>query len=128
MAARNLTAAHTTASCSVQRYAPESNSRVRPELQTPGPFLACGSNLRAHRRTMDLSLPDGGFRARPSTFTCPTKGMRQSAIPSAILWGPHHPRRGLINVDGDPSFPKALQEPHKESTDAANGVAPALSE
>ena len=112
MAERSLSVDHVTIWRWVQRYAPELNRRCRPELRkTNGSWRCDETYLRVAGKWTYL------YRAVDSTGA--TIDFLLSARRDAdaakrffrkALRSPGHPRPRVINVDGNPSYPKVISE------------------
>ena len=77
-----------------------------------GRFLAGGRNLRVHRRAVALPVSSGGLDGRTIDFYLSEK--RDAAAAKLFLRralaGHYHPGPRVINVDGNPSYPKVVKE------------------
>jgi transposase, IS6 family len=112
MVERNLSVDHVTIWRWVQRYAPELHRRCRPELRTTNRSWRCDETyLRVAGKWTYL------YRAVDSTgatidFLLSTK--RDAAAAKRFfqkaLEAPGHPRPRVINVDGNPAYPKVISE------------------
>jgi transposase, IS6 family len=112
MTERNLNLDHTTVWRWVQRYAPELERRARRELKrTGGSWRVDETYVRAAGQWTYL------YRAVDSTGA--TIDFYLSANRDAdaakqffrkALAGGHHPRPRVVNVDGNPSYPKVVEE------------------
>jgi len=110
MSERSLSVDHVTIWRWVQRYAPELNRRCRPELRnTNRSWRVDEMYCRVARKWTDL------YRAVDSTgatidFLLSAK--RDAAAAKRFLQkalrSPGHPRPRVINVDRNPSYPKAI--------------------
>jgi IS6 family transposase len=110
MTERGLSVDHTTVWRWVQRYAPELERRVRgicnaqsspggsmrPMFGSPGRWIYLFRAVDSGGATLDFYLSenrdDGGCQA----------------IPRQVLAAANHPRPRAINVDGNPSYPHAV--------------------
>ena len=111
MAERNLSVDHTTVWRWVQRYAPELNRRVRRELKRTGTswrvdetyVRVAGRWMYLYRAvdscgaTLDFYLSENRDAAAAQRFL------------GKVLAATNHPRPRVINVDGSPSYPKAVK-------------------
>jgi transposase, IS6 family len=96
----------------VQRYAPELNARIRRELKpTNGSWRTDETNVRVTGRWTYL------YRAVDSTGATIAFFLSQSRDVSAAqtffrkaLAAPNHPRPRVINVNGNPSYPKVIHQ------------------
>lgn len=116
MAERNLTVDHTTVWRWVQRYAPELNRRVRRELrETGGSWRADETYIRVGGRWMYLYRAVDSAGATIDFYLSPTRDLAAAkSFFRKCLTGTHHPRPRVINVDGNPSYPKAVAELKRE--------------
>ena len=112
MAERNLSVDHVTIWRWVQRYAPELNRRCRPELRpTNGSWRVDETYLRVAGkwtylyRAVDSTGATIDFLLSAKRDTNAAKRFFQKALRS-----PGHPRPRVINVDGNPAYPKAISE------------------
>ncbi len=102
----------------VQRYAPELNMRIRRELKpTNGSWRTDETYVRVAGRWTYL------YRAVDSTGATIDFFLSQSRDVSAAqtffrkgLAAPNHPRPRVINVDGNPSYPKVIYELKRSCT------------
>ena len=112
MAERSLHVDHVTMWRWVQRYAPELNRRCRPELRkTNGSWRCDETYLRVTGKWTYL------YRAVDSTgatieFLLSARRDADAArrFFQKALRSPGHPRPRVINVDGNPSYPKVVTE------------------
>jgi IS6 family transposase len=112
MMAERLDVDHVTIWRWVQRYAPELNRRYRPELRTTnGSWRVDGTYLRVAGKWTYL------YRAVDSTgATIDFLLSARRDAPAArrfllkALRSPGHPRPRVINVDGNPSYPRVIVE------------------
>jgi len=112
MAERNLSVDHSTIWRWVQRYAPELNRRCRPKLRpTNGSwrvdetFLRVAGKWTYLYRAVDSTGATIDFLLSARRDTNSAKRFLQKALRSP---GPPRPR--VINVDGNPAYPKAIRE------------------
>src|SRR3954447_26896578 len=112
MAERNLHVDHVTIWRWVQRYAPEMNHRCRPELRkTNGSWRCDETYLRVAGkwtylyRAVDSTGATIDFLLSATRDAAAAKRFFQKALHS-----PGHPRPRVINVDGNPSYPKVIAE------------------
>ena len=112
MAERNLNIDHVTIWRWVQRYAPELNRRCRPEIRrTNGSWRCDETYVRVAGKWTYL------YRAVDSTgatIDFLLSARRDAAAAKRFflkaLRSPAHPRPRVINVDGNPSYPKVIAE------------------
>jgi transposase, IS6 family len=118
MAERKLRVDHTTVWRWVQRYAPELNRRVRPELRRMGTswqvdetyVRVAGCWMYLYRAvdscgaTLDFFLSENRDAAAAKQFF------------RKVLAAANHPRPRVINVDGNPSYPKVVKRLKQERT------------
>jgi transposase, IS6 family len=112
MAERNVHVHHVTIWRWIQRYAPELSRRRRPELrQTNGSWRVDETYLRVAGkwtylyRAVDSTGDMIDFLLSPKRDASPAKRFFQRALQS-----PNHPRPRVINVDGNPAYPKVIDE------------------
>jgi transposase-like protein len=112
MAERNLHVDHVTIWRWVQRYAPELNRRCRRELRpTNGSWRVDETYLRVAGkwtylyRAVDSTGATIDFLLSARRNASAAKRFLQKALRS-----PGHPRPRVINVDGNPSYPKVIGE------------------
>jgi len=112
MAERNLSVDHVTIWRWVQRYAPELNHRCRPQLRNTNRSWRCDETyLRVAGkwtylyRAVDSQGDTIDFLLSPQRDAQAAKRFFQKA-----LQAPGHPRPGVINVDGNPSYPNVIRE------------------
>jgi transposase-like protein len=110
MAERNLNVDHVTIWRWVQRYAPELNRRCLPEVRrTNGSWRIDETYLRVAGkwsylyRAVDSSGATIDFLLSSRRDAASAKRFLQKALQA-------HPRPRVINVDGNPSYPKAIAE------------------
>ena len=110
MAERNLNVDHVTIWRWAQRYAPELNRHCRPELRrTNGSWRVDEANLRVAGkwtypyRAVDSSGATIDFLLSSRRNAAAAKRFLQKALQG-------HPRPRVINVDGNPSYPKVIAE------------------
>jgi IS6 family transposase len=113
---RGLAADHTTIWRWVQRYAPELNKRCRRELKpTNGSWRVDETYSRVKGkwaylyRAVDSTGATIDFLLSAHRDAAAAKRFFQKA-----LHAPGHPRPRVINVDGNPSYPKVVQELKQE--------------
>ena len=110
MAERNLSVDHVTIWRWVQRYAPELNRRCRPELRnTNRSWRVDETYCRVAGKWTYL------YRAVDSTgdtidFLLKCDAVAAKRFLQKTLRSPGHPRPRVINVDRNPSYPKAISE------------------
>jgi transposase, IS6 family len=112
---RGLAADHTTVWRWVQRYAPELNKRCRRELKpTNGSWRV--DDPTSGEGQMDLPVPGRRFDRRHHRFPVdrPAGCRCRKALFQNALRAPGHPRPRVINVDGNPSYPKVVAELKQE--------------
>ena len=112
MAERSLSVDHVTIWRWVQRYAPELNRRCRRELRaTNGSWRVDETYCRVAGkwtylyRAVDSEGNTIDFLLSPNRDAHAAKRFFQKA-----LRAPGHPRPRVINVDGNPSYPKVIAE------------------
>ena len=112
MAERNLSVDHVTIWRWVQRYAPELNRRCRPELRKTNASWRCDETyVRVAGkwtylyRAVDSTGATIDFLLSARRDAATAKRFFQKALRS-----PGHPRPRVINVDGNPSYPKVIAE------------------
>jgi transposase, IS6 family len=116
MAERNLSVDHTTVWRWVQRYGPELERRVRRDLKpTGGSWRADETYLRvAGRWTYQYRAVD----AAGATIDFYLSETRDAAAAKQFfrkaLTGAHHPRPRVITVDGNPCYPRVIEELKQE--------------
>jgi IS6 family transposase len=110
MAERNLSVDHVTIWRWVQRYAPELERRCRPELRITNrswrvdeTYCRVAGKWTYLYRAVDSNGDTIEFLLSPSRDACAAKRFFQKA-----LRAPGHPRPRVINVDRNPSYPKAI--------------------
>jgi IS6 family transposase len=113
---RGLPADHTTILRWVQRYAPELNKRCRRELKpTNGSwrvdetYVSQGGRWRYLYRAVDSTGATVDFLFSAERDAAAAKQFFQKA-----LQAPGHPRPRVITVDGNPSYPKVIEELKRE--------------
>ena len=111
-----LPADHTTIWRWVQRYAPELNQRSRRELKpTNGSwrvdetYICVAGKWQYLYRAVDSTGATIDFSLSVNRDAAAAKRFFQKALPS-----PRHPRPRVINVDGNPSYPKVITELKQE--------------
>ena len=112
MAERNVDVNHVTIWRWIQRYAPELSRRCRRELRrTNGSWRVDETYLRVAGqwtylyRAVDSTGDTIDFLLSPTRDAGATKRFFQKALRS-----PNHPRPRVINVDGNPAYPKVIDE------------------
>ena len=112
MAERNLTVDHVTIWRWVQRYAPELNRRCRRELRMTNrswrvdeTYLRVAGKWTYLYRAVDSTGATIDFLLSAKRDAAAAKRFLQKALRSV---GPPRPR--VINVDGNPSYPKVVGE------------------
>jgi transposase, IS6 family len=112
MAERNVDVDHVTIWRWIQRYAPELSRRCRPELRrTNGSWRVDETYLRVAGkwtylyRAVDSTGDTIDFLLSPKRDASAAKRFFQKALRSS-----NHPRPRVINVDGNPAYPKAIDE------------------
>ncbi len=112
MAERNLIVDHVTIWRLVQRYAPELNRRCRPELRMTNrswrvdeTYLRVAGKWTYLYRAVDSTGATIDFLLSARRDAAAAKGFFQKALRSLV-----HPRPRVINVDGNPSYPKVIAE------------------
>ena len=116
MAERNLAVDHTTVWRWVQRYAPELSRRVRRELrQTGRSWRADETYIRVAGRWMYLYRAVDSTGATIDFYLSPSRDLAAAkAFFRKCLAGDYHPRPRVINVDGNPSYRKAVTQLKRE--------------
>ena len=112
MAERDLAVDHVTIWRWVQRYAPELNRRCRPELRMTNrswrvdeTYLRVSGKWTYLYRAVDSSGATIDFHLSARRDAAAAKHFFQKALRSV-----GHPRPRVINVDGNPSYPKVIGE------------------
>ena len=112
MAERNLSVDHVTIWRWVQRYAPELNRRCRPELgntnrswRVDETYCRVAGKWTYLYRVVDSTGATIDFLLSAKRDAVAAKRFLQKALRS-----PGHPRPRVINVDRNPSYPKAIAE------------------
>ena len=112
MAERNLSVDHVTIWRWVQRYAPELNRRCRPELRNTNrswrvdeTYCRVAGKWTYLYRAVDSTGATIDFLLSAKRDAAAAKRFLQKALRS-----PGHPRPRVINVDGNPSYPKVITE------------------
>src|SRR5437588_2987182 len=112
MAERNLSVDHVTIWRRVQRYAPELNRRCRPELRMTNrswrvdeTYLRVAGKWTYLYRAVDSTGATIDFLLSARRDAAAAKRFFQKALRSL-----GHPRPRVINVDGNPSYPKVIAE------------------
>ncbi len=116
MAERNLTVDHTTIWRWVQRYAPELERRVRRELKATGgswrvdeTYLHVAGRWAYLYRAVDSTGATIDFYLSDTRDAAAAKQFFRKALTAA-----HHPRPRVVTVDGNPSYPWAIDELKQE--------------
>jgi transposase, IS6 family len=112
----------------VQRYAPELNARIRRELKpTNGSWRTDETYVRVAGRWTYLYRAVDSTGATIDFFLSETRDVfaAQTFFRKALA-APNHPRPRVINVDGNPSYPKVIHQ-LKRSMHSASDVAAAWS-
>jgi transposase-like protein len=116
MSERNLRVDHTTVWRWVQRYLPELNCRVPRELKRKGTSWRVDETyVRVAGRWMYLfrAVDSGG--ARLDFYLSDSRDATAAKqFFDKVLAAPNHPRARVINVDGNPSYPKAVRRLKQE--------------
>src|SRR3954454_9410178 len=112
MAERNLSVDHVTIWRWVQRYAPELNRQCRPELRNTNrswrvdeTYCRVAGKWTYLYRAVDSTGATIDFLLSAKRDAAAAKRFLQKALRS-----PGHPRPRVINVDRNPSYPKAISE------------------
>ena len=112
MAERNLIGDHVTIWRWVQRYAPELHRRCRPALRITNrswrvdeTYLRVAGKWTYLYRAVDSTGATIDFLLSAKRDAAAAKRFFQKALRSA-----GHPRPRVINVDGNPSYPKVIAE------------------
>ena len=112
MAERNLSVDHVTIWRWVQRYAPELNRRCRPELgntnrswRVDETYCRVAGKWTYLYRAVDSTGATIDFLLSAKRDAVAARRFLQKALRS-----PGHPRPRVINVDRNPSYPKAIAE------------------
>ncbi len=112
MAERNLNVDHVTIWRWVQRYAPELNRRCRRELRITNrswrvdeTYLRVAGKWTYLYRAVDSNGATIDFLLSATRDAAAAKRFFQKALRSV-----DHPRPRVINVDGNPSYPKVIAE------------------
>jgi len=110
MAERNLSVDHVTIWRWVQRYAPELDRRVRPELaqdqrivESRETYLRVAGQWTYLYRAVESTGATIDFLLSAKRDGAAAKRFLQKALQS-----PGHPRPRVINVDGNPSYPRVI--------------------
>ena len=112
MAERNLRVDHVTIWRWVQRYAPELNRRGRRELRpTNGSWRVDETYLRvAGRWTYSYRAVDSAGDTIDFLLSARRDAAAAKRFFQKALRSPGHPRPRVINVEGNPSYPKVIAE------------------
>jgi len=112
MAERNLAIDHVTIWRWVQRYAPELSKRCRRELRhTNSSWRVDETYLRVAGKWTYLYRAVDSEGNTMNFFLSPTRDAHAAKIfLQKALRAPGHPRPRVINVDGNPSYPKVISE------------------
>src|SRR3954465_14109152 len=112
MAERNVSVDHVTIWRWIQRYAPELSQRCRPRLRrTNGSWRVDETYLRVAGkwtylyRAVDSAGDTIDFLLSPRRDANAAKRFFQKALRSA-----NHPRPRVVNVDGNPAYPRVIAE------------------
>ena len=112
MAERNLSVDHVTIWRWVQRYSPELNRRCRPELRNTNrswrvdeTYCREAGKWTYLYRAVDSAGNTSDFLLSAKRDAAAAKRFLQKALRSSA-----HPRPRVINVDRNPSYPKAMSE------------------
>jgi IS6 family transposase len=112
MAERNLNVDHVTIWRWVQHYAPELDCRCRRQLRLTNrswrvdeTYLRVAGKWTYLYRAVDSAGDTIDFLLSPKRDAFAAKRFFQKALRS-----PHNPRPRVINVDGNPSYPKVITE------------------
>ncbi len=112
MVERNVHVDHVTIWRWIQRYAPELSRRCRPELRkTNGSwrvdetYLRVGGKWTYLYRAVDSKGDTIDFLLSPKRDADAAKRFFQKALRS-----PNHPCPRVINVDGNPAYPKVIED------------------
>src|SRR4051812_37580958 len=115
MAERNVHVDHVTIWRWIQRYAPELSRRCHLELRrTSGSWRVDETYLRVASkwtylyRAVDSTGDTINFLLSPKRDADAAKGFFQRALRSS-----NHPRPRVINVDGNPAYPKVIHKPKR---------------
>ena len=116
MLERGLRVDHTTVWRWVQRYAPELKRRVRRELKrtttswrVDETYVRVAGGWRYLYRAVDSSGATLDFYLSESHDAAAAKRFFRKVLAAA-----HHPRPRVINVDGNPLYPKVVEELKQE--------------
>jgi|SRR6516165_1494417 IS6 family transposase len=116
MAERGLSVDHTTIWRWVQHYGPELNRRVRPELKRTGTswrvdetYVRVAGHWAYLYRAVDSKGATLDFYLSENHDAAAAKRFFRRVLAAA-----NHPRPRVINVDGNPSYPKVVQELKRE--------------
>ena len=112
MAGRHLSVDHTTVWRWVQRYAPELNRRLRRELKPTGrswrvdeTYVRVAGRWTYLYRAVDAAGATVDFYLSEQRDAAAAKHFFRKALAAQ-----QHPRPRVINVDGNPSYPKVVEE------------------
>jgi IS6 family transposase len=112
MSERNLRVDHVTMWRWVQRYGPELNQRCRPELRNTNrswrvdeTYCRVAGKWTYLYRAVDSTGATIDFLLSAGRDAAAAKRFFRKALSS-----PRHPRPRVINVDGNPSYPKVICE------------------
>jgi transposase-like protein len=117
MAERNLSVDHTTIWRWVQRYAPVLASRIKPELKPTGrpswrvdeTYVRVAGKWTYLYRAVDSAGASIDFYLSQERDAAAAKQFFRKALAAA-----NPPLPGVINVDGNPSYPKVVTELKQE--------------
>jgi transposase, IS6 family len=112
MAERNLSVDHVTIWRWVQRYSPELNRRCRPELRKTNRSWRCDETYVRVAGKWTYLYP--AVDSAGATIDFLLSARRDAAAAKRFfqnaLRAPGHPCPRVINVDGNPSYPKVISE------------------
>jgi transposase-like protein len=115
MTERGLSVDHTTIWRWLQRYAPELNRRVRRELKRTGSSWRVDETyVRVAGRWTYLYRAVDSTGATLDFYLSETRDAAAKRFLAKVLAADHHPRPRVINVDGNPSYPKVVKELKQE--------------
>ena len=116
MAERGLTLDHTTVWRWVQRYAPELDRRVRRELKRTGTSWRVDETYgRVAGRWMDRYRAVDAWGATLDFYLSENRNaVAAKQFFGKVLSAANRPRPRVINVDGNPSYPKVVKELKQE--------------
>ena len=124
MAERNLQVDHVTIWRWVQDYAPELSRRCRGELRNTNAswrvdetYLRVAGKWTYLYRAVDSTGDTIDFLLSPMRDAAAAKRFLQKALRS-----PNHPRPRVVNVDGNPAYPRAIDELKEEENSVGAAV------